>query len=327
MITSLTSDQIQTLKQTLPSVIENEPMSKHTNFRIGGPARLYVVASSSDELLSAVHAAVSCGAPWFVFGGGSNLLVSDKGFDGLMIQSANRVLEINGTSIRCEAGAITSLVARKSADAGLTGFEWAAGLPGTIGGAVFGNGGCFGGEMKDAIAKVDAYRIADGQRVSYSNIECRFGYRDSLFKHEFHVILGCELSLKAGDSAASLARISEINTARKDKQPLGDSSAGCMFKNFEYHDESQIDLLKREVDVPADMLVAKRIPAGWLVEHAGLRGERIGQTEVSTKHGNFLINHGGAIADEVAQLVSLCQMRIRDRFGVQLQTEVQFVGF
>lgn len=323
----LTPEHIQSLKTSLPNVIENELMSKHTNFRIGGPARLYLVASTSDEIVAAVQAAVSCGAPWFVFGGGSNLLVSDKGFDGLMIQAANRALEINGTSIRCEAGAITSLVARKSADAGLTGFEWAAGLPGTIGGAIFGNGGCFGGEMKDSIVKVDAYRLSDSTRVSYTNEECCFGYRDSLFKHELHLILGCELILKSGDSTTSLARIGEINTLRKEKQPLGDSSAGCMFKNFEYQDDSDVSLLKREVDVPADMLAAKRIAAGWLVEHAGLRGESIGRVAVSAKHGNFLINNGNATADEVAQLVSMCQTRIRDRFGIQLHAEVQFVGF
>ena len=324
---SLTPNQLQTLKQALPNIIENEPMSKHTNFRIGGPARLYLVASNSDELVAAVHAAESSRASWFVFGGGSNLLVSDKGYEGLMIQAANRAITINGASVVCESGAITSLVARKSADASLTGFEWAAGLPGTIGGAIFGNGGCFGGEMKDSVVKVDAYRIADATRVTYTNVECRFGYRDSLFKHERHVILGCELALKTADASASLARISEINTLRKEKQPLGDSSAGCMFKNFEYQDESEISLLKRETDVPADMLAAKRIASGWLVEHAGLLGERIGRVAVSEKHGNFLVNSGDATADEVAQLVSLCQTRIRDRFGIRLQTEVQFVGF
>lgn len=302
-------------------------MSKHTNFRIGGPARLYVVAQTSDELVQAVHVAIEAKIPWFVFGGGSNLLVSDKGFDGSIIQAANRNISIDGTKVICEAGALTALVARKAAQAGLTGFEWAVGIPGTIGGAVFGNAGCYGGEMKDAVVSVDAFRVSDVERVSYTNQECRFGYRDSFFKHEHHVILGCTIELTPGDADAALAKLEEINAKRKDGQPLGESSAGCMFKNFEFQDEDELSKLREEIDVPQEMLDAKRIPAGWLVERLGLKGYALGGVAVSRKHGNFLVNDGTGTADQVAQLVSLCQMKVRDNFGIPLQTEVQFVGF
>lgn len=324
---SLTPEQIQTIKTALPSLTENEPMAKHTNFRIGGPARLYFVAQTSDDLTKAVQTAVETGIPWFVFGGGSNLLVSDKGFDGLMIQAANRGFSIEDTKVVCEAGAITALVARKIAEAGLIGYEWAVGIPGTIGGSIFGNAGCYGGETKDVVASVDAYRIADGERVTYSNEECRFGYRDSFFKHEQHVILGCTMEFTPGDSAMTVAKLNEINAKRKDGQPLGESSAGCLFKNFAFKDEREIEKLKREVDVPQEMINAKRIPAGWLVERCGLKGHKLGGVEVSSRHANFLVNDGTASADQVAQLVSLCQMKVRDQFGVSLQTEVQFVGF
>jgi UDP-N-acetylmuramate dehydrogenase len=323
----LTTEQIQIIKMALPSVIENEPMAKHTNFRIGGPARLYFVAQSSDDLMKAVHTASEEGIPWYLFGGGSNLLVSDKGYDGLMIQAADRHLSFEGTKVSCGVGAITALVARKTAEAGLIGFEWAVSIPGTIGGAIFGNAGCYGGEIKDVVTSVNAYRLSDGERVAYTKEECLFGYRDSLFKHEQHVILGCTMELKEGDAQTALAKLNEINAKRKDNQPLGESSAGCMFKNFEFKDEKDIEKLKQEVDVPQEMIDAKRIPAGWLVERCGLKGHKLGGVEVSQRHANFLINDGTGTADHVAQLVSLCQMKVRDNFGVPLMTEVQFIGF
>lgn len=312
---------------SLPGLIEHEPMAKHTNFRIGGNARYYVVAQTKEECLRAIELAERAGLAWYAYGGGSNMLVADKGFDGLMIQTGFRSIQIRGDEIVCDAGAITALVARKSAEAGLAGFEWAAGVPGTIGGAIYGNAGCYGGEMKEVVVSVDAFRLSDQQRVALSKEECGFGYRESVFKKERYVIFGCTIKLARGDSAASLARIGEIQMMRKEKQPLGDSGAGCMFKNVEFQDEADISQLQSQTDVPASMIAAKTISAGWIIERAGLLGRRIGDIEVSPKHGNFLINHGNGTADEVAQLVSICQMEVRNRFGLRLQTEVQFVGF
>lgn len=322
----LNPSQILALQQ-LAGLVENEPMAKHTNFKIGGPARYYYVASNSDDLLRAVQLAETNRIPWYVYGGGSNMLVSDQGFDGLMIQAANRAVAIDGDTVACEAGAMTAFVARQAAEAGLAGFTWAVGVPGTIGGALFGNAGCYGGEMKDAVLFVDAYRISDGSRVKLTNEECAFEYRGSGFKREQYLILGCVLTLKPGNKDILKEELNAINIKRKEKQPLGDAGAGCMFKNVDFVEESEIAALKREVDVPEAMLVAKRIGAGWLLDRAGLKGETIGRVQVSPTHANFLINLGGATADEMAQLVSICQMRVRDRFGLQLRTEVQFVGF
>lgn len=313
--------------QSLPGFVENEPMAKHTNFRIGGVARYYIVASTKEACIQAIEVAERAGIAWYVYGGGSNLLVADKGFDGLMIQVGFRSVEVSGEEIICDAGVITALVARKAAEAGLTGFEWAAGVPGTIGGAIYGNAGCYGGEMKDAIVSVDAYRLSDHQRVTLTKEECGFRYRESCFKRDRYLIFGCTLRLAPGDATTSLQRIDEINAKRKEKQPLGDSGAGCMFKNVEFTELSEIAQLQSEVDVPASMITSKTIGAGWLIDHAGLLGRRIGNIEVSPRHGNFLINHGGGTADEVAQLVSICQMEVRNRFGIHLQTEVQFVGW
>jgi len=315
------------IKTALPTLIENESLASHTVFRIGGPARLYFVAQSVDEIVRAVEQAKTAGVPWEMLGGGSNVLASDKGFDGLIIQPANRECVIDGQGVACGAGALMTVVARKAAEAGLTGFEWAVTVPGTVGGAIFGNAGCFGGEMRDAIASVDAYRIADGARVTLSRDECRFGYRDSLFKHERHVILGCALELTAGNAAIAIAKLDECIAKRKEEQPLGSAGAGCMFKNYTFTEASDLSKLRNEIDVPQIFVDAKRIPAGWLIERAGFKGYRLGNVEVSDRHANFLVNLGGGTADEVAQLVSIIQMRIRDQYGIPLKTEVQFIGF
>lgn len=303
-------------------------MNKHTSFRIGGPARLYFIANSSDEAIRVFEIAKELTIPTLTFGGGSNLLVSDDGYQGLLIQMANRTVTIEGLRVTAESGAITGLVARKSVDAGLTGFEWAIGVPGTIGGAIYGDAGCYGGEMRDAVVSIDVYRIRDGQRLTLSKAECEFGYRESLFKREPHVILGCVLELKSSaDPAAGKQRMEDIMRQRKEKQPLEQSSAGCAFKNFEFTNESEVDLLRREVEVPESMLKNKSLGAGWLVDQAGLLGQAVGGVEVSLKHGNFLVNKGQARAQDVIGLISLIKRKIRDEFGIEMHEEVQYVGF
>ncbi len=302
-------------------------MSKHTNFRIGGPARLYFVAHDAESLVNAVRAARDAGMPWTVYGGGSNLLVSDDGYEGLVIQSAARGLTVDGAVVTCESGAVTALVARKTAESGLTGFEWAVGIPGTMGGALYGNAGCFGGEMKDVVESVDAYRVADDARITYANRECEFGYRESRFKREPHIILSCVLRLVAGQKDEARRHLDEIIAIRKAKQPLEQSSAGCVFKNFSFTDEPALEILRRTTDVPSDMLKARRISAGWLVDQVGMLGKTMGSVAVSGKHGNFVVNTGGGRAADVVALMSLIKMKVRDELGILLEDEVQLIGF
>jgi len=308
---------------------EREPLAKHVNIRIGGPADFYVEAKSSEELVLAVEAALADGLPYVVLGGGSNSLPSDEGFRGLVIQAANRGWRIEDERVYAEAGVPSAFLARKAAEAGLTGLEWAVSLPGTIGGAVRGNAGCFGGETKDAVVSVDALRVTDGstERVVYSNEDCRFGYRDSAFKRSSDVVLDVELELTQAPKEECLAKLDAVLSKRKLEQPSDNPSAGCMFKNFEYRDESDVAKLRATIDVPKEFLDAKRIPAGWLIEQADLKGESIGGASVSEKHGNFLVNRGDATASDVLQLISLIKMRIRDGYGVQLEEEVQLLGF
>jgi UDP-N-acetylmuramate dehydrogenase len=306
-----------------------EPLARHVNIRIGGPADLYVEAKSSEEIASAIEACLADGVPFVVFGGGSNTLPSDAGFRGLVIQAANRGWRIEDERVYAEAGVPSAFLARKTAEAGLTGLEWAISLPGTVGGAVRGNAGCFGGETKDVVASVDAVRVSGGrtERVVYTDEECRFGYRDSVFKRIADVVLDVELELTQAPKEECLARLDAVLSQRKLEQPSDSPSAGCMFKNFDYTDEADIAKLKAVLDVPEAFLQAKRIPAGWLIEQADLKGTAVGQARVSEKHGNFLVNLGGASASDVLQLISLIKMRVRDGYGVQLEEEVQLLGF
>ena len=323
----MTEQQVQDFIAAFPKARRDEPMAGHTLLKIGGPAQIYLVAENSDDLIKAVETAKRLQIPHYVFGAGSNLLVSDRGFDGVVIQSADHSFAIQGQTLTAAAGALTSLVAQSAAKAGLTGFEWAAGIPGTMGGAVCGNSGCFGGEMKDVVTSVEVYDVEKNERATLKNEDCRFAYRDSRFKHEPLIILGVVLKLNAGSAETSLQKIEETLKKRRETQPHGQFSAGCMFKNFAYQDESALKKLKGQFEIPEAMLKNKKISAGWLIDQLGLKGTKIGQAQVSPAHGNFLINLGGARAQDVIALSSLVKMKVRDELGILLEDEVQLLGF
>lgn len=308
---------------------ENELLAKHVHIRIGGSADLYLETKSSDEIVQAVEAALADGLPYVVLGGGSNTLPSDDGFRGLVIQVAHRNWSVEGSRVTAEAGVLSGFLARKTAEAGLTGFEWAVSLPGTIGGAVRGNAGCFGGEIKDVVSSVEVLHVANGraERWTCRSEECDFRYRESAFKRSKDIVLSVTLSLTPAPKEACLAKIEDVLSKRKEDQPSDAPSAGCMFKNFDFKDEADLAKLKERVEIPETFLRAKRLPAGWLIEQADLKGKTIGAAKVSEKHGNFLLNLGGATASDVLQLISLIKMRIRDDYGVQLEEEVQLLGF
>ncbi len=305
---------------------QNEPLNLHTNYRIGGPADWYLEVKTKEEVQAAVRGAAEDGLPIFVLGGGSNILVSDQGIRGLVLVMNMRKIQIKETRVMADAGAVTAGVAKASAEAGLTGFEWAIGIPGTIGGAVRGNAGCFGGEMKDVVKKVEAVDMRTGETISFMIKDVRFGYRESRFKHEPLVVIGVILSLSKDDRSTCLATVSDFLGRRKEKQPLEYSSAGCIFKNFEFKVESEISEKLRPL-APTDFLQTKRIPAGWLIDRVDLKGKRVGDAMISEKHGNFFVNIGNATAEEVVQLISIAKMEVRDTFGVQLTEEIQYVGF
>jgi len=308
---------------------ENEPMSKHTNFRIGGIAKWFVEVRTVDELKQVLKIAADQKIPFFIFGGGSNILVNDKPFEGIAIKIAMRSVVIlndsEGSRIRAESGVLSSSVARETAKAGLSGLTWAISLPGTIGGAVRGNAGCFGGETKDHLVEVELLR--DGEVITVKKDDLYFGYRDSIIKHSNDIVLSATFELIQDDPKKLLAELDEKLSSRKISQPLDAGSAGCMFKNYEIQSDDELQRFKQKLDLPIEMINARRISAGWLIDQLDFKGKQIGGAKISEKHGNFLVNTGNATADDVVQLIALIKTRARNEYGINLEEEVQYVGY
>ena len=282
---------------------EQEPMRNHTTWRIGGPADLLVQPESVEELQEAIQMAEQSDTPYYVIGGGSNLLVADEGIAGTVIQLGGSLtgLQITDKYIIAEAGVPLPVLARKVAEYGLSGLEFAAGIPGSVGGAVVMNAGAYGGEMKDVVRSVDVL-TTDGRIQKYTNEEMQFGYRRSRIAAEGSVVLEAVLELEKSDSDQIQAKMDELKAQRIAKQPLEYGSAGSTFKRPEGYF------------------------AGKLIQDAGLRGFRIGDAQVSEKHCGFVINRGNATASEIAELIREIQKRVLENSGVHLETEVKFLG-
>ncbi len=280
-----------------------EPMAKHTTFRIGGPAQVFVTPRSVEELGQVVLAVNNSKIPYFVVGHGSNLLVSDRGIQGVVIQLYNNFADftIDGGKVYAKAGVMLNRLGNAVRDAGLTGFEFAAGIPGTLGGAVMMNAGAYGGEMKDIVTAVQLMD-SQGNLFEKSGEEMEFSYRHSIIEEKGYIVIGATLTLQEGDIGEITARMEELALARKTKQPLEYPSAGSTFKRPEGYF------------------------AGKLIMDAGLRGYAVGGAQVSEKHCGFVINKGGATAADVQRLMEDVQHKVYDKFQVQLEPEVRFVG-
>ncbi|OGL93585.1 UDP-N-acetylenolpyruvoylglucosamine reductase [Candidatus Uhrbacteria bacterium RIFCSPLOWO2_12_FULL_47_9] len=263
--------------------------------------------------------------PTVVIGGGSNMLVADHGFNGIMIKLLMREIFMDKNRVQAGAGVPMILLSRKIAEASLAGLEWAITLPGTVGGAIRGNAGCFGGETRDHL--VEAFVLSNGEVVSRTNAELAFGYRESAIKHSLDIVLSATFELKSGDQSI-IKQIMESNLAkRKASQPLDAGSAGCMFKNYEITSDEELQRIQSKLDLTSEAITSRRISAGWIVDQVDLKGFEIGGAKVSPVHGNFLVNTGSATADEVIQLIAFIKTRVRDAYGIILQEEVQYVGF
>jgi UDP-N-acetylmuramate dehydrogenase len=286
------------------AVQENISLAPYTSARIGGPADVLVTVTSADELADAMKIIWDYGMSFYILGGGSNLLVSDKGVRGVAIlDRAKEVLFESGDqpTVWCEAGVIFSNLANRCASKGLSGLEWAATVPGTVGGAVYGNAGAFGGDMSNNLIWADVLTKNGREKLTVEQMD--YGYRTSALKRgEIKaIVLSAMLRLKNSSKEEVSAKISEFSERRKSAQPPG-ASMGSMFKN------------------PAGD------HAGRLIEAAGLKGTRIGNAEISTKHGNFFINHGETKAEDVRALILLTQETVFKKFGVNLELEVELVG-
>lgn len=305
----------------------NVPLAHYTTFKIGGPAKLFAEVSDASELSLGYERAASERLPVYIMSGGSNILFSDNGFPGLVMRIADggfRILD-NG---RVSAGAGKSLleVALACCQAGLTGMEKLAGIPGSVGGAVRGNAGAFGSEMADYVVSVKALNRRTGMVKEYRKDECAFGYRMSLFKkHSELVILSVELRLGAGgDPKALLSIASDTQAEREAKHPQDAFCAGSFFMNPTVTDPHLREEFHHDSGKEPK---GERLPAGWVIDQVGLRGRTIGHAKVSEQHPNYIVNTGGATAEEVLTLVSIVKQRVRDELNIQLQEEVQLVGF
>ena len=285
------------------NILKDEPMSAHTTFRIGGPADYFAMPSSAEEIRRIVSLCIEQEVPYYIIGNGSNLLVGDKGFRGVIIQIFKNMRDIRteGETVTAQAGALLSKVAAAAYDAGLTGFEFASGIPGTLGGAVRMNAGAYGGEMSQVLKSADVL-TAEGKVLTIPVEEMKMGYRTSIVSRMDYVVLGAQLVLSRGSKEDIRAKMDELKEKRVSKQPLEFGSAGSTFKRPEGYF------------------------AGKPIEDAGLRGFRIGNAQVSEKHCGFVINRGGATAAEVAELMDHIIRRVEETSGVRLQPEVKKIG-
>ncbi|MBU3964968.1 UDP-N-acetylmuramate dehydrogenase [Patescibacteria group bacterium] len=326
------------IKSLLKGVQENVSLAQYTTFKIGGPARYFYIAKTTEEIVNAVKIAKSKEIPFYILGNGSNVLVSDQGFNGMVIKILNTKYQILNTAIEAGAGVNLNKLVMVCAEAGLTGLEWAIGIPGTVAGAIVGNAGAFGRSMSEFAESVEIFDTDALVQRAMSNSGCEFGYRSSIFQpkadqyrvdkeRKNYIIIKITLRLAKGDPEKSKRQIREYLKKRKERHPLG-PSAGSVFKNPSIaENQKAFGKLAKKFPEAEKFRATGKIPAGWLVDELGLHGRKIGGAMISEKHGNFILNAGEAKAADVITLVSLIKQKVRVNFGIQLQEEIQYVGF
>ncbi len=297
---------VQALKGFVPAenIYLQEPMALHTTFKVGGPADCLIALENEEQLRRVQRYLHLVEIPFFVLGNGSNVLVSDRGYKGIILQIGDKMnrVKVEGRRVTAQAGARMSQVARVAMEHGLTGLEFASGIPGTVGGGVVMNAGAYGGEMKQVVETVTVAN-QEGELLELDNGTMEFGYRYSTIRNQPFVVTKVTFLLEEGDSAQIKATMDDLAARRREKQPLEYPSAGSTFKRPEGYF------------------------AGELIMNTGLRGFRIGGAQVSEKHCGFVINAGNACAADVMDLIQEVRYRVKDKFNVELEPEVVFLGF
>jgi len=311
------------------NVEKNIKLSDHSTFKIGGPAKEFAVVENENELVETLNYAKENNLKFFILGGGSNVLFDDKGFDGIIIKISAQGGPASGwqnTSLEIWAGDSLSSLVGAAKDNSLSGMEWASGIPGTIGGAVQGNCGAFGGEMAEVIETVKVYDISQQKIVNYKSEDCNFSYRSSIFKQNSNlIIVSVKIKLEKCKKEKIEEKTKEILNKRLEKQPKGwIGSVGSFFKNPVIESE---DLRKKYENETKNKIVEKKIPAGWLIDEVGFKGKKVGNVAVSDKNANFILNLGGGKAEEIMMLASIIKSKVRNQFGVQLEEEIKYVAY
>ncbi len=281
---------------------ENEPMHLHCSFKTGGNADIFVAVNSVEELKAVFNLCRTYSLPLTVLGNGSNLLISDRGIEGIVLSLAGlNKAEVSGNTLTLEAGVTLTRACISALENSLTGLEFAYGIPGSIGGAVYMNAGAYGGEIADVI--VSATVLAEnGEIIKIKRSDMSLGYRKSIFKEKGYIILSAKFCLNKGNSTEIKAKMDELMNRRRDKQPLQFPSAGSTFKRPEGHF------------------------AGALIEESGLKGKTVGGAMVSEKHAGFIINHNNATTDDILTLIDEVKKAVNEKFGIELEREIIFVG-
>ncbi len=312
------------LLHTHNKIKPKQSLVRHTTFRIGGYAQYLLEAKTTEDILNGIKIAKHLGLPYYILGAGSNILVSDHDFAGLVIKIATDRCAVDTHTITVDAGVSMGSLACKSADWNLTGFEWGIGVPGTVGGSVRGNAGAYGSEMKNVLYSVTVFRPSEDKILTLDATNCEFGYRHSIFKANKDVILSATLKLKPGNGEAAKLLIRDLIKKRNSSQGVGNVCAGCVFKNYQLSSEevSSPILIK---NIPPEFLEKSLIPAGWMIEMVGLKGFGVGGAKVSDKHGNFIINHNNATAKDIKNLIAIIKEKIKTHFGIDIQEEIAFL--
>ena len=304
------------------TVSRAEPLARHTRFALGGPAEIFAEADAAESFVAALEAARSSGLPFVILGDGTNVVISDKGFDGIVLRFTGKRIGQDGDSVTVQAGAPLQDLVDFSVDRGLKGLETLAGIPGSVGGAVYGNAGAYGHSISECVSRVSFF---DGASVrEFDRAACEFRYRESVFKRNKDWIIfetGLLLTPAPCEELRSIA--GRIVSTRNEKFPPEMKCAGSIFKN----------LLLAELPgavaavVPEEVVREGKIPAAWFLDQAGARGMQRGDIHVANYHANLIYNAGAGTARELGALIAELKQRVRDRFGLELEEEVQYVGF
>ena len=288
----------------LQGVKEKEPLASRTSFGIGGPADFFIEPGRAEGIEKVIEGSLERGIPYFLLGAGTNLLIADAGIEGLVVRVATREHHIDGTRITAAAGLKMMRLARIAADANLRGFEFAIGVPGSVGGAVYQNAGCWGKEMREVLVEACGFMPGSGKK-KWTPADLRFGYRTSALREgdlKGGLVVEATIQLQRGDGEEAKAQMAKLARERNETQPIKTKNCGSVFKN-----------------PPGDS-------AGRLVQAAGLKGLRQGAAVISELHGNFIVNEGGATAADVAKLIERARAEVKRRFNAELEPEVELVG-
>jgi len=305
---------------------QNKDLSKYTTFRLGFRGRYFCEVVSTEELKECLEFCKKENLKYFILGGGSNVIADDEEYDGIVIRIKNEELRIKNNIVECGAGVSLAKIVNESLKNNLLGLEWAWGIPGTVGGAVRGNAGAYNFDISESVNELTVFRR--GKLVKIKNKDCKFKYRESIFKNNKDIIWSVKLKLKKGSKKELEEAQNFVFKIKKErsKKFLGGGNAGSFFKNIYFTKKGISEFQKRFSYLPENFLKTKIIPAAWLIDQCDLKGFCIGDICVSERHAGIILNKGRGNSEELIQLVSLIKTKVRDKFGIELKEEIQYIN-